>query len=418
MSSSVTPPHHPIHGVHVAQSTIDQIIRTFPNAQLASTTPLERGKSYNNRIYFLTISKSGPCSLFQGEEADCEVVLKANGRFFGADKIQNEVGFLRLLQQYCPRIPTPRVLAWSENGEDMVTSLPVAGEAKRTALSVDDKQHGGWILMSRVKGTSMSDLDLDEETMARLMVDLADIVAEWRTTTPAQKYVGSLRFCDSEDMKGEEPDIQLGEAGTASGLDMVVRGILIDGIKFTHPVLDPAEYHAIKIREKMRELQTSNTYARNRTLVPKLEAFVNDTLPRLNISGREQGYVFTHYDLSPRNVLVSGSPPKISGIVDFEFSGFYSILDEFLNDYGANVEDWKTHHYNTYLERLESKGIKTPLKSIDKVTWDKAHSIDRMLENIAPWWLPGPHTGEALEEELKKAEAIVLEKIATLNNSV
>lgn len=418
MSSSVTPPHHPIHGVHVAQSTIDQIIRAFPNSQLTKTKLLERGKSYNNRIYFLNVSRYGPCSLFPEEDTECEVVLKANGRFFGADKIQNEVGFLRVLQHYCPRIPTPRVLAWSENGEDMVTSMPRGDEEKTTTLAIEGKEHGGWILMSRVKGKSLSDLQLDEPTMSRLMVDLADIVAEWRTAIPAQKYVGSLRFCSSEDMKREKPDIQLGEAGTASQLDMVVRGILIDGIKFTHPVLEPAEYHAIKIREKMKELQTSDTYARNRTLVPKLEAFVKDTLPHLNILGREEGYVFTHYDLSPRNVLISGSPPQISGIVDFEFSGFYSILDEFLNDYGANVEDWKKHHYDTYLERLESKGIKTPLKGIDKATWDKAHSVDRMLENIAPWWLPGPHEGEALQEELKQAEAIVLEKITALEKTV
>lgn len=428
MTTSVTPSHHPIYGVRMAETTIKQVIAAFPGARLDAVIPLERGKSYNNRIYFLKLSKVGECSFFTDGTETCDLVLKVNGRFFGADKIQNEAGFLRVLQHFCPNIPTPRVLAWSENGDDMITSMPIGNEARETPLSLDksdaDYQHGGWILMSRVEGTSISDANLGDDDMKRIMIELADTVANWRTSIPPQKYVGSLRFQKPDTL--DQPDIVIGEPGTPSYLGVLVRGILIDGIKISHPIQDPSEYHQIKIREKMKELQTSDTYARNRMLVPVLGTFLSETLPQLHIVGNTKEdkdtstgrYVFTHYDLSPRNVLVSGSPPHISGIVDFEFSGFYSVLEEFINDYGNNVDDWRKEHYNIYLERLEEKGISTPQKSIDEVTWKKAHCMDRLLDNIAPWWLPGDKTGDALDEALRQAEVTVRENIATLQELV
>lgn len=429
MVSEVTPSHHPIHGVRMADATIKQVVSAFPGAKLEAIVPLERGKSYNNRIYFLTVSKTGPCSLFTDEAETCDLVLKVNGRFFGADKIQNEVGFLRVLQHFCPTIPTPRALAWSENGGDMVISIPAGSEARETILRLDksdaDHQHGGWILMSRVAGTPIAHANLSDEDTKRIMIELADTVATWRTSIPPQKYVGSLQFQKQGD-NDTEPDIITGEPGTPSHLALVVRGILIDGIKISHPIREPEEYHQIKIREKMKELQTSDTYKNSRSLVPILEQFMAETLPHLHIVGNTREdkdsstgrYVFTHYDISPRNVLVAGSPPHISGIVDFEFSGFYSVLEEFINDYGNNVDDWKQEHYTAYLERLEEKGISTPHKSIDSVTWKKAHCMDRMLDNIAPWWLPGDKTGDALDEALRQAEATVRENITALKELI
>lgn len=52
----VTPPHHPTAGVSITREEIECIGQhAFPGHQIVSLTQIESGKSYNNRIYFLTL---------------------------------------------------------------------------------------------------------------------------------------------------------------------------------------------------------------------------------------------------------------------------------------------------------------------------------------------------------------------------
>ncbi|RBR06804.1 uncharacterized protein FIESC28_10920 [Fusarium coffeatum] len=126
-------------------------------------------------------------------------------------------------------------------------------------------------------------------------------------------------------------------------------------------------------------------------------------------------FVFTHYNLSPRNVLVSGSPPQITGIVDFEFAGFFPALDEFLNDYIENSNDWSEDVYEVYLKRLEENSVPTPLKGIAKDGWEQVYLLQQVVQNIAPWYLPGKYTGEGLEQELAKSRVLVEEILEKLS---
>lgn len=412
-----TPNHHPIFGVYIPESTIQKVIGIFPGAKLKAIRELDKGKSYNNRIYFLTISQHGPSSLFDSAAAqEVDVVLKANGRYFGADKIQNEVGSLRLMQLYCPSIATPRVLAWSEDGAKIVVADPMENEPKIVNLDMeaneDGPNHGGWILMSRLPGESVSRFNLDGDGMKDVTLQLADIVTQWRTQIPPQRLVGNLQHRSSK----SEADISVGAKNNE--LNMDIRGILLDGIIITEPLRRPEQYHRTKIEQKIKELQKSETHAPNRHLIPKLQDFLDKTLPRLRMTASDTDaprYVFTHYDFSPRNVLISESR-QITGIVDFEWAGFFDEIDEFLNDYSANLEDWGDAPYQAYLERLEQNRIKTPLKGIQKAVWEKARCLDKILENIAPWWLPGGKNGAELEAELQKAADIVTENIARLES--
>lgn len=342
-------------------------------------------------------------------------MLKVNGRFFGADKIQNEVACLRLLHHYCPSVATPRALAWSENGSDMTIADPTEAESKNVKLQVDysnsDFNHGGWILMSRVPGESASRFNLDTEALKTVMVQLADIITLFRTQIPLQRYVGNLQHeASSQD---SELSIGLGR----NELHLSIRGVLFDGIQVTQTINNPGEYHKIKVQEKIHELQTKEVFSPNNHLVPKLETFLNETLPRLNrtadISNKDR-YIFTHFDISPRNVLISDFH-EITGIVDFEFSGFFDELDEYLNDYAANLDDWGNRPYQAYLDRLSANGVKTPTNGIDRKRWEEARCLDRLLENIAPWWLPGDKEGEALEGELRQASDIVLASLNELS---
>jgi len=58
---------------------------------------------------------------------------------------------------------------------------------------------------------------------------------------------------------------------------------------------------------------------------------------------------FTHYDFSPRNILVSeGSPPLVTSVLDFEFAGFFPNEDQFTNNAIANNQDWPEAAYRVF----------------------------------------------------------------------
>ncbi len=213
MSRPQTPPHEPKYGVHVATKTIKAVIEVgFPGAKLISIEPLQLYQSYNNRIYFLKVGRTGDSSLFANtEESERELVLKANGRFFGADKIQNEVGWLQIMKHYCSEIPTPQALAWSEEGSNVEVAAPTAFEQKRFTLSIDpeDNTHGGWMLLTRLPGSPLFSLELDEPSMLDIAKQLGSMVASWRRVIPPQRYIGNIQF--HSNTHNSTPELVLGD---------------------------------------------------------------------------------------------------------------------------------------------------------------------------------------------------------------
>lgn len=402
--------------------TLEQLIETaFPGTALISHTELETNKGYNNRVYFLKVRRIGESSIFRDTDAtERELVLKVNGRFFGAAKVQNEVGCIQILRQYCPDVPVPTVIAWSEEGADVTLSNPASQEKKRVDLSIDAdaKKHGGWILMLRLPGKPLSTCDFDDNTRLGIMKQLASVTASWRTKVPAQKYIGNIQF--HKDVHHAEPDFVINENSGPERQNLVVRGILVDELFITTPIVSTTQQYTLKMERKLKDLETSDNYVTNRHLAPLIKNFVQEKLPQLNIAvspshNASGSFVFTHYDFAPRNILLEGSPPKISGIVDFEFAGFFSPVEDFLNDAVGNEGDWPQSHYSAYLQELESKGIATPERGISKAIWDRVHYLERVADNIAPWWLPGPYTGPELETHFAKAAEKMQENLAKLD---
>ncbi|KAM3548903.1 hypothetical protein MY1884_008979 [Beauveria asiatica] len=199
-----------------------------------------------------------------------------------------------------------------------------------------------------------------------------------------------------------EPDFSIVHNCGPQPHHLVVRGILVDELRIATPISSVTQQYTLKLEKKLEQLESSQTYAQHRYLAPR-------------IPGR---FVFTHYDLSPRNILVTGSPPQISGIVDFEFAGFFAPVEEFLNDAVGNEGDWPDTQYKEYLAELEAKGTRTPAAGISALVWETARCLERVADNIAPWWLPGPHTGAALEEQFAKSAAELQENLEKLSSAV
>ena len=418
MGDSEYPAHHPLHGVDLPSSSIEHIISlALPALKVVSVTALPKGRSYNNKIYFIkTISAQSETD--HNAESANEFVLKLNGQYFGADKIQNEVCCLWLLEKYCKRVPAPRIVAWSEDGKLLRTLSD--GVLKCTGIPSDNNR--GWVLITRVPGDPVQPQDLGPAERTSLAVQLAEIVADWRLNIPPQHHCGNVRFQPSQgfyDGAAMEHIVCGGRSDPAT-LELTIGGLIGNGVQPPHCLSSAEQYHKVLTSDKLSILKTDATYARNSHLAPSLQRFVSDTLPNLELVAGPAGdkFILTHYDLSPRNILVSGSPPVITGIVDFEFAGFFPETEEFVSDHVGNKDDIPGDMYAAYTRHLEKLGVATPGGSLDERIWHQAHQVGILATNVAPWWLPGGLRGEELAAELDEAGDRVSSIIEDLDSAV
>lgn len=157
-------------------------------------------------------------------------------------------------------------------------------------------------------------------------------------------------------------------------------------------------------------------------------------LPVMACEARVLSSVFTHNDLSDRNLLVvrgsrnesqDESGVHLSGILDWEFSGFFPLFDEYLSGgdemFGKLSEDHleaalqKSVYARDLLSELEQRGIDTPRMGSFQMHWEEMKLLHQLRENIAPWWLRGRPASDDLNKELDDAARIVdkvLKKLA------
>ena len=133
------------------------IAAIFPGGIVVDVTQLASDKSYNNRIYDIDVQTAKPSP--GATNGVRNFALKVIGHYFDHRKVENEVACLRILSTYCPVIPVPDVIAWSNSGQYLET---VDGQ------TIQPVTHGffskqGWILMSRLSGRTLSVADLDSE---------------------------------------------------------------------------------------------------------------------------------------------------------------------------------------------------------------------------------------------------------------
>ncbi|KAJ5739767.1 hypothetical protein N7533_012551 [Penicillium manginii] len=412
-----TPETHPTQGVYLSNETIISIIDDLiPGCNILAIDPLEHGKSFNNRIYFLKIDVPDDLVLHGLKNgAVNDLVLKLNGKFFDRTKSENEVSCLSLLEYFAPEIPSPRALAWSDSNGSVVHKLTVGGNLATKELHINSEADGkvqGWILMTRLPGVPLSTLNLDTDELKIAGEQLADMVYCWRQSLPGWASAGNLE-CGPPHGKEQDPNsllvagLRITSSSNMPGFD----------VKTSEPIISQLHYYQLRLETRLQKLQELDVFAGNRHLIPQIKEFIALQLPQLGISNEKSRFLFTHYDLSPRNVLISANHTKISGIIDFEFSGFFPELDEFVNDSVANEGDWPDAFYEPYLSRLEARGMNTPRNGIKDQHWREATSLSRLEDNIAPWWLENvaPENKNQHSEDLQKAKEIVLDTIQLLD---
>lgn len=375
--------------------------QAFPEARLVSATPLPSGASYNNRIYVVHVSEDNHEGQSQREE---ELILKVCGRFWTKVKTVNEISCLRLIYKSCPELPVPRVISYS---------------ADRKMDGVDQE----WILMTKLPGKPLASIKLNEDDMSGLMSDLATILTSLRTKVDTNGLIGNLVHVASD-----VSDVEVG-------------GLVDTPAAKGGPWESYLDYYRAILEDRISIMETDPRYQQNKPLSTEVKAFIINSLPHLPIFADPQvtTSVLTHADLSSSNILVSPGPDtqpgdkpalRISGLVDWEFSGFFSPFDEFLaaseeifdnyqsvSDLAQSSVDPSRSLHKLLLQHLHSLGVSTPVTGAVKRHWHTATRLHQLQENLAPWWLREESQGESLNQELHdaadkvKAALVDLERI-------
>ena len=367
----------------------------------------------DNRIYFVN----------DEQNSHDTYVLKVNGKSLDSSKIDNEVSCLLLLQHYYPTLPVPRVIAWCGDGTMVTVDNEQGTDSQKSTLPLEAHSSHRWILMTRLKGDSMDPLTLSAASMSDLSKQLAEIVISWRRLVPKSRRCGNLLFPKPGTQPSAHPLYRL-DAGLETEFD--IDGILNVAGSTGLPIKTLLSYWQIKLSCAIRKLVTEETYAPNREALSNLlENFVEKTLPDLSLFRNsredEEGFLFSHTDLSPRNVLVSGSPPQITGFVDFEYAGFFPCLEDFTGfsiiSEHDDPEGWPVSMHLEILQRMEEAGEVTPLN--DASEWRDFKSLARLETHIAPWWIEELDAAtEESRSQLDEAKVVVEDTISSLRSNI
>ena len=397
-----TPPHFPTYNVHLSHKTIELITQAvFPKYLPNKITQLESGKSYNNRIYMISMESmpSKSCSADEGKS----LILKVVGHYFDHRKVENEVASLLLLKSHCPEIPVPEVFAWTSDGKSIET---VQGEPIKPEEQGTCSDHG-WILMSTLPGKVLTGTDLDLDHGTDLLRQLAGYVTNWRTNISVPANSGNLRIQVNQRFQEETTVFQ----HLVRGRDLVVKDYLL----FKDTTTTTLPYYQSLAQDQLSRMKEDPSYEQlYKRLGHEVEEWVKIDLPQYPLS-QSRDFRFTWMDFAPRNILVSHSiPPQITGLLDFEFAGFFPVEEEFLNVV-RQEGDWEERHWSVILQEIKRLGEKVPpIPGVigdfcfDKSEWKQACAIAQILDRIAPWEVrDGSFDPKDLARELDQSEELV-----------
>ena len=405
---TATPPHDPTHNVKFTSVKITRILtRVFPERSVKSIEQLRSGDSFNNHIYIVNLVSSA-------NQVEENVVLKVSGQFFGAAKVQNEVASLYLLERYCPLVPAPRVLAWSGNGvegEDIQVFKRSGHRKDENFMEMttfahpsndDGSSERGWLLLSKRPGRVLDHSDLAGQTGEQIMRDLAHMVSQIRREMPTSECIGNLKW---HPITSTSQNLHSRSSILGNGFRIEIEGLLNCFHVPENAICSALQYYQTRLQDQLIKLNTEDVFASKRAAVSAIvKSFLTDRISKLQLTQQSAPPTFTHYDFSPQNILVSGSPPTVTGLIDFEFAGFFPPEEEFANNAVCNDGDWPAPAYETFLLELERLGVPTPLKGFPEKSWTEAVLLMKLIEDVAPWFLrEGCMEAEELQRECQKA---------------
>ena len=269
--------------------------------------------------------------------------------------------------------------------------------------------------MTKMPGTSLAHINLGKDDALSVAKDLANFISILRAI-PSPGKMGNLVSVNPEGV----PEIgALVDVPSAKGW----------------PYESHLKYQIAVFEAALTSLENEPIYARNAqpsTGLPlRLREFVDQTLPKCPIfhplpSEDTAVSVLTHADLSRRNILVCRPTPelplRVTAIVDWEFSGYFSPYEEFLTadtdllDFSGDTQPDLLS--DCLLAELATRDVSTPRHGWMEEHWELARRNQQVRENIAPWWVRELNLQSSeLQDELAKAEVIIVKTLQEIKNT-
>ncbi|KAF7553680.1 hypothetical protein G7Z17_g3458 [Cylindrodendrum hubeiense] len=298
----------------LSNDAINMLLQTAGIPQ-ATAIAHPKVKAQYHSGYFLTLPHTDESC------GPSELVLRVSGRHLPAIKTANEVGVMTWLSKNTT-IPLPKAIAYSAS-----TDNPISHE---------------YTLLSRVKGVTLSDVydSLSQEQIAHVLNQLIDFLCQLQDFP--WDGIGGL-------VLNEQGEIRLGET---------VATLNIGG-----PYPTYIGYISAQVLKNVRLIQTHDKLAFMRDAVPRLESFVlalsahADELNKVKLR-------LAHKDLHFANLVFDMSSGKITGVLDWDFSGVVpfikwnprrSSLWNGLDD--ATSFDEKQRLLELFTQRCEERGV-------------------------------------------------------------
>ncbi|UJR10260.1 hypothetical protein I4U23_014470 [Adineta vaga] len=359
MSSEILERKGPRYGISFTRAQADSLIRTHLNETINLFECNDIG--YNNLIFFINTIENTQ-----------KYVLKIGGRYWIKIKTEAEVKALQLLAEYTT-IPVPKVLAYSSD--------------RNNEFGVE------WILMTCLSGENLNEIcqkqTLNFNAKKSIIQDLADCVAQMHFKIPRFNQIGALT--------------SNGQIGT----DLNQLG----------PWLTYEQFIRTRAQSEISSLNTNSVFSPIKDSI--LDAI--DQFDKLQFPSFDQlPFVFSHGDLDSQNILISMSDPncpRITGIVDWEWSGSFPCSEEYFTSYNHFLDDNEQEMQKIFYDELEKRHVLTP-RTIEK--FSLLESFNRFVTNLAPWYLTDLENPDSsmVKKELDKSRSIVQSTLEDIRNEL
>ncbi|KAI1090217.1 kinase-like domain-containing protein [Rostrohypoxylon terebratum] len=299
---------------------------------------------------------------------DDELVLRVAANYWPRVKTLNEHGVMSYIAKHT-NIPIPKLIAWD--------------------ASVNNVLGYEWTLLSRVSGETLSDIwrDLDANQMGGILDQLADILVELHS----RKFnrIGGIPLHSDTDKDNDWVagwvidetfwaihEFPLWPAGS-SDEDLNIHG----------PFENYVDYIASQIELYTRQIQAHDKLKSYRHLVRPLQALLaalKEHAEELN----KTRLVLAHKDLHFGNIMYDRKSSKITGILDWEFSGVvpapkWNPRKAFLwnCDNSDNNKAKKERLLGEFMRRCKDRGVK-PLPDEVEYTSPRQKAMQEIADHV------------------------------------
>lgn len=366
----------PKKGIKISLNDADMVIRRhFPAQSVQTIEHVDRG--YNNRVYIVKTTTSE------------EYILRLSGRFWKRCKTENEVAALTYLKAYYHTPPVPKVFGYCTDKE-------------KSGINAE------YILMEKLSGEPLENVwqSLGMEDKFNLVNQLAGMLSRIQSITFPK--IGSFTF-DPEPLGdslgiGIDPQMDISEPKRVIQIGQVVDFKIGPFDSFLDYFRRTSEIELEFLRNCCFMKDSSGYDSRIERIERFIHAFTNiDTIPEsickkalVNVP-----FVVTHGDFEPRNILVDTNTVKVTGILDWEFSGSYPVDEEWFS--GLTFLDANTAE--SVVSGEKSTDIILTESESENISLLREHFLQEMRNNRA--LTPDEMIGHTIRAELHHFKGLI-----------